>query len=398
MARKKNTQKKIKSSKKRSSAEALQKKHSKIPPVSLVSTFAEPDKDNGTGLKPVEPKDTKNKDIETTAEVITDKNVKTKKPPTEEKEQSAKKQNSDQIKQIKKHKSGTFLDYNAKKLPESYDEDKLTILVRDPEFIFVYWDLAKKTSKSKQMPVHDFLAGKLILKIYKSFDSDITAQTGILHREILLSENADSKYVKVDESYKYYIATLEASGFMESKTLATSNIVDIPISSRASSTNREWKAVEELYKKLRNVLKKDDGIPVQSNTVKESKSAEQRNTTFVPAVFTGKEKIHTATNKWLQTQSANQPDSQPKTGKAAISHLFMDNNLQESGDRQLPQVNMTEKIKNIFSGLTLKQTYQIEKPLIPLPAFRDIRNTGQRLQKTRLIFAKKTKAYTSCFK
>lgn len=150
--------------------------------------------------------------------------------------------------------SKTYLDYSNIKLPDSYGENKVSLIVRDPEYLFAYWDTEKKGVSSGFSSLQ---TNRSSIKIYKSFDKNITQKNGILHKEILLSDRLSSQYIKTDSSYKYYKAFMEEySSNALSKQIAISNTVELPNIQVANVIEKEWKTVEKLYKNLRAILKK----------------------------------------------------------------------------------------------------------------------------------------------
>jgi len=81
---------------------------------------------------------------------------------------------------------GLFVDY-GEPLPASYGEDTLEALVRDPESLFVYWDLSASSQES----------GPLVLRLH-CVSEDWTRETAV-------TPEADNWYIPVEPERRYVV-------------------------------------------------------------------------------------------------------------------------------------------------------------------------------------------------
>ncbi len=107
--------------------------------------------------------------------------------------------------------------------PESYGVDRIRLLVRDPEWLFAYWDVSPKSLADLRRQVGDRAAAvaRLTLRIADPVSGGAS--------DILLPPGARWWYVRADSARRSYRAELGftlASG--EFRTLASSNTVTTP--------------------------------------------------------------------------------------------------------------------------------------------------------------------------
>jgi hypothetical protein len=107
--------------------------------------------------------------------------------------------------------------------PESYGVDRIRLLVRDPEWLFAYWDVSPKSLANLRRQVGDRAAAvaRLTLRIADPVSGGAS--------DILLPPGARWWYVRADSARRSYRAELGftlASG--EFRTLAGSNTVTTP--------------------------------------------------------------------------------------------------------------------------------------------------------------------------
>jgi hypothetical protein len=107
--------------------------------------------------------------------------------------------------------------------PESYGIDRVRLLVRDPEWLFAYWDVSPKSVESlrRQLGERAAAVARLTLRIADPVSGGAS--------DILLPPGARWWYVRADSARRSYRAELGftlASG--EFRTLAKSNTVTTP--------------------------------------------------------------------------------------------------------------------------------------------------------------------------
>jgi len=116
---------------------------------------------------------------------------------------------------------GELKDYETKKdledvLPQSYNEDRIVLLVRDPHFVYTYWDFSKKTRETYGLDRED---AKIILRTYnmdgKYFDVELSA-------------HLRNCYFQVPESGKKYYTELGTIHKGKFVVIAKSNTISVP--------------------------------------------------------------------------------------------------------------------------------------------------------------------------
>lgn len=145
-------------------------------------------------------------------------------------------------------------------LPVSYDEDILTILIRDPQKAFAYWDISSKNREKHNMSLSEDETpdGQFYLKIFKASSKDELKKNRELHVEIPIIGETRSCYFNLDESYDVYTGSIEFVPFFdEPVTLTTSNIIHPPKTSLSGEFDENWKAIEKIYLRFYNLVKKE---------------------------------------------------------------------------------------------------------------------------------------------
>lgn len=127
-------------------------------------------------------------------------------------------------------------------LPASYDEDKLVLLVRDPRWIFAYWDLSNQSRIKLAVEIERSLGNlRKTLRVYeltkgkrKCLDIDVG--------------NANSWYINVPNPDTEYQAEFglkdENDNFVP---ILTSNIVRVPREAPPEFTDEKWMVVNEIF-------------------------------------------------------------------------------------------------------------------------------------------------------
>ncbi len=125
-------------------------------------------------------------------------------------------------------------------LPPSYEEDKLVLLVRDPRWIFAYWDLSNQSKIKLAVEIEKSLGSlRKTLRVYelskgkrKCMDIDVG--------------NTTSWYINIPSPDNEYQAEFglkdENDNFLP---ILTSNIVRVP--REAYLTDEKWMVVNEIF-------------------------------------------------------------------------------------------------------------------------------------------------------
>lgn len=127
-------------------------------------------------------------------------------------------------------------------LPASYEEDKLVLLVRDPRWIFAYWDLSNQSKIKLAVEIEKSLGSlRKTLRVYeltkgkrKCLDIDVG--------------NANSWYINIPNPDTEYQAEFglrdENDNFVP---ILSSNIVRVPREAPPALTDEKWMVVNEIF-------------------------------------------------------------------------------------------------------------------------------------------------------
>jgi hypothetical protein len=125
-------------------------------------------------------------------------------------------------------------------IPANYNVDRIQIMVRDPRWIFTYWEITDSTYRELERRFgSDWPKCRMILRVYdRSQDS---------HSDITLTEGARNWYIQVSPERRYQIAVGVLSpdgGFLE---IILSNIVETPRIGVSDIIDDRWMIPDELF-------------------------------------------------------------------------------------------------------------------------------------------------------
>ena len=137
-------------------------------------------------------------------------------------------------------------------LPEGYSDCRITLLVRDPYWIYSYWELPNwKLDELKSLMGHDqFSRSKKILRVYEVSGINFTGMNANKTFDIHLSGDAKNWYVNIGEPNRSWcidIGFLTADG--KFYVAARSNIISTPRDSMSDEIDEEWITIdwEKIY-------------------------------------------------------------------------------------------------------------------------------------------------------
>lgn len=141
----------------------------------------------------------------------------------------------------KVHTNTVFIDTGTP-LPERYNETKIVILPRDPQWLFTYWDIAdeKKEEVKTQIGVSVFDSADFILRIYHS--SDPSHHSTYHTFDIIVHPDIRNWYVHIENAAT---PTVYIEMGMKTKDgkfifIARSNTISLPSCMIASDNDAWW--------------------------------------------------------------------------------------------------------------------------------------------------------------
>jgi hypothetical protein len=137
-------------------------------------------------------------------------------------------------------------------VPQTYGEDRLTLLVRDPWWIFAYWEITPQTWEKVRRGIGKEISLKNILRVYDVTGiSEFTGENANSFFDIELTPFADNWYIHVGNPNRSYCADI---GLKDPQgkfyKIIRSNLVTTPRYGMSEILDEEWMLSEEEYWKL----------------------------------------------------------------------------------------------------------------------------------------------------
>ncbi len=148
--------------------------------------------------------------------------------------------------QIKKNNNSP--EAESKALPEGYGKTEAALLPRDPNWMFIYWEITDNSRKNtrKEHGEDVFQKGRQVIRVY-----DVTDGAASKYFDIPVMMEAKSWYVNVQESGRSYCCELGLvmpdGSFIG---LVKTNTVNLPGGRVSDVTDEKWMAVSTDFDKL----------------------------------------------------------------------------------------------------------------------------------------------------
>lgn len=133
----------------------------------------------------------------------------------------------------------------AQDLPETYGKNRLITLVRDPEWIYTFWDVATETIAGikKSMGSREFDESKRIIRVYDG-------ESGHSYSDIELTDTASSWYIHVKPDAAYVLELGYRSKRGEFYKVASSNDVAMPPAGVSAQGDEKWMVKDGVFEKI----------------------------------------------------------------------------------------------------------------------------------------------------
>lgn len=135
-------------------------------------------------------------------------------------------------------------------LPQEYGDTKIVLLVRDPEWVFAYWELNDETRQRYELPRTGFRK-RLVLRMYNITGRKWPEEKAQYFFDIDVGPYANNWYIRVPESDATWVGELgvfEDNG--EYVPIVASNVVHVPREGMSPETDEEWMVIEETFRKI----------------------------------------------------------------------------------------------------------------------------------------------------
>jgi len=132
----------------------------------------------------------------------------------------------------------------SRELPIGYGDTRVVLLVRDPEWVFAYWEINDATRS-----FHNLLRGEhqktLVLRVYDITDVDFDGDNAHRHYDVIVNDYAINWYLRMPELNRSWCVDLgyydpEAGTFV---TLARSNAIATPPATVSPFADEKWMQV-----------------------------------------------------------------------------------------------------------------------------------------------------------
>ena len=132
-------------------------------------------------------------------------------------------------------------------LPQGYGEDAITLLIRDPYWLYAFWELTQERGRELRdiLGEDEFATSRLVLRVYDLTGTDMSAPNE--HYDIDVSPESRNWYVnvlRVERDYSVDIGVIAPDGSFI--LIARSSRVSLPPIGPSSVIDEEWVTVDEL--------------------------------------------------------------------------------------------------------------------------------------------------------
>jgi hypothetical protein len=131
--------------------------------------------------------------------------------------------------------------------PESYGESEIALMVRDPYWLFAYWEFAPdlEADLTSRIGEHALRNSRLVLRVYDVTDGDI--EHAVSHHDIDVAPAARDWYInvmRIESDYQIDIGlVLQDGSFI---LIARSNRVSLPPVGPSDEVDERWVTLESL--------------------------------------------------------------------------------------------------------------------------------------------------------
>jgi len=137
-------------------------------------------------------------------------------------------------------------------IPGNYGDNRIVLMVRDPEWLFVYWELQGKFVDDVRSAMGSMAySAKVVLRVYDVTDIIFNGNNAHKYFDIEIRGGARNWYIKVGESDRSFCVDM---GFLTSYgtffVIVRSNVVKTPRVGVSEIIDEEWMSVKELYEKV----------------------------------------------------------------------------------------------------------------------------------------------------
>jgi hypothetical protein len=133
----------------------------------------------------------------------------------------------------------------AIEIPKGYSVDRIVAMVRDPHWLFTYWEVTDHKYRELERAFGPVWAScKMILRVYdKASDKPV-------HFDIVLTREARTWYINVSAQGRYQVAIGALSPDGRFEIVAISNIVETPADSVSDRVDEKWMVPDDVFDRI----------------------------------------------------------------------------------------------------------------------------------------------------
>lgn len=142
---------------------------------------------------------------------------------------------------------------DVRELPQYYGDNKVVLMVRDPWWIFSYWELQPEFVEEKRhiIPPDKRQDVSFVMRVYDISYIDFNGANAHYFFDITIPYGAEKWYINVNAPGRTWVAEM---GWISSDgsfyPIIRSNAVSTPLDGPSWITDEEWAVPEELFSKL----------------------------------------------------------------------------------------------------------------------------------------------------
>ena len=139
-------------------------------------------------------------------------------------------------------------------LPRSYGVDRLVLMVRDPYWLYAYWEITatKMEEITSRYGPNLWEASRAVLRIYDVTGIDFNGSNANCFFDCSLNDQADSWHLNVPEANRTYCVDMGRI-FPDGTfiTILRSNYVTTPRDTLSDNLDEEWMWIEGIYRMIK---------------------------------------------------------------------------------------------------------------------------------------------------
>jgi len=134
-------------------------------------------------------------------------------------------------------------------IPDTYGDTRMVLLVRDPEWVYSYWEISDTTREELNLSQDN--SRRFVIRFFKITDRNWPSEGAHYFFDVDVSPYAVNWYVKLPEVNQKWVAEL---GFFDEKenyiSICRSNPILTPRNSISEKVDSQWMTVAESFEKI----------------------------------------------------------------------------------------------------------------------------------------------------